>query len=865
MDTLLGNFRCLLEEFPSLSRLNKSPLLKLSPAQRFERVCRDLLQLILESEENVFLLKAVASYLQKVNEWGVLEEPLSFTLFEFWLNHFSKLSAQELYLVRAKIAGKHLPREDYSALFPVGLGQRYSGSHFVSAHFSPDMDTTIASFWGWVDAFAAQVAESQHLWNLPGGVSSAQARTLFDTLFGPALLKYVPRTAHSLTLGAMDLLTQASITKAHGNLLASQLDHGVDQHAILYVNQEGHYFGDWRGSNFEPVRQILLMFNSALHWFENNLHIQLISFFSKPRVTRKGLTPFFESVFTISVKSCAPVRLLTRKQRTLLNDLFVAVFGLQAGIKSSFGDLLNAFSLQGVDAVTRLQEEVDCLKTSSLFTAKGQLKEDRPAIFQTLHRLIHKLDLAIHAICNYVDRLDSVMQIKHNVLGYRPQYATLHSDVEELRIKMGNRDYLTIVIADGAECLFPVGIVTASALRKPILGSISQRDFCNENEMRMASYLEVISVIDHHKASLQTNTAPQTLIGDAQSSNVLVAEQAFQMNERYSTGGMTLASIESQIAQLQQETPSFSHTRRLQRLLHKRMAHAGRGPFFINPQREYVESLCFLHAILDDTDLLTKVTKRDVFCVAQLLNKMKTLSLGREVETIHFDDLPLDEHFTRAAAQQLLQNEDLYSLYGKIYAAREEELASSLQTCIEGTSSSLFSDTKEQNGCCRVGQIKRFASNIPLFKQHESALQTIWLEEAAAITRARPEIDLHLQMLSTIASAQEVYKGKVGPYKHQDRLWFWIAPTQTALDHLGSLLSGLQTLPELRRVNLSLELIGPEPQKLEETFARNFSKIQERKISRSDRLETLAVLSYPAGTLNSRKAKISPYLPHLVS
>ena len=51
-------------------------------------------------------------------------------------------------------------------------------------------------------------------------------------------------------------------------------------------------------------------------------------------------------------------------------------------------------------------------------------------------------------------------------------------------------------------------------------------------------------------------------------------------------------------------------------------------PFFIHPAREFREYLCFLHAILDDTDLLTKVSSRDLECVAQFLNRLKSLSDG---------------------------------------------------------------------------------------------------------------------------------------------------------------------------------------------------------------------------------------------
>ena len=59
-------------------------------------------------------------------------------------------------------------------LFPIGMGKMYPGSHFVTAHGSPDLDTTVASFWGWVDAFAARVAEGLQYGMFPAGPRASQ-------------------------------------------------------------------------------------------------------------------------------------------------------------------------------------------------------------------------------------------------------------------------------------------------------------------------------------------------------------------------------------------------------------------------------------------------------------------------------------------------------------------------------------------------------------------------------------------------------------------------------------------------------------------------------------------------------------------
>ena len=65
-----------------------------------------------------FLLRAVLDFLTRINREKVLQDPLDFATFEFWMNHFSDLSDEENYQTRAKIIGKYIPREEYQVFFP---------------------------------------------------------------------------------------------------------------------------------------------------------------------------------------------------------------------------------------------------------------------------------------------------------------------------------------------------------------------------------------------------------------------------------------------------------------------------------------------------------------------------------------------------------------------------------------------------------------------------------------------------------------------------------------------------------------------------------------------------------------------------
>ncbi len=203
----------------------------------------------------------------------------------------------------------------------------------------------------------------------------------------------------------------------------------------------------------------------------------------------------------------------------------------------------------------------------------------------------------------------------------------------------------------------------------------------------------------------------------------LVAQLSFKITDLYSTGGMTLEQIESQIKEVQKNLKSASSKRILQRLLQKYLVASRKEPHFVSPEREIVEYFHFLYAILDDTDLLTKISTRDLECVASLINRLKSLMMKKEMEVIDLDDIPHDEQFKKVAAKRILQNDEMYSLYRKVYLSKEKAIEANLKLAAEGKPSSVFDDTKEQNVCCRVGQTKLFGKTYPTFAKYADKIR----------------------------------------------------------------------------------------------------------------------------------------------
>ena len=846
-----------LNEFQSVS------FQELNIQKKNERVNRALLELIQQEPTPCFLLPAVLEFVEHINRLKLLEG-YAFYHFELWLNQFSLLNMTDNQKIRSKIVGKSVPRDAYQALFPIGMDKCYPGSHYVTGHSSPDLDTTVASFWGWVDAFGARVAQGLHVWNLPGGppLSQVEIGFLFLDLFGPSVFNHLPKTRTSLSLSGIDLLSQEGVLRKQVHISNLSIEHEQAQQAVILMDQEGCYLGDWRSDDVEEVRQVINLLNGCLRWFENHLHVKLVALFAKKDLSVRDVPLFVQSVLGMIIKDCEPAQEFSAKQKGLLQDYILKILHVEKGLSCSFKEFAVAMHSLSLFDFREFVSLIENLEQSSLFNGSGLLIENRTAIFGFLEKIISSLDRAIYSMRLYVERLDVALQIKTDVFGWLPQHVSYRADVDEILSKIGNLPYVTVTAPD-QDKLIPLGVIYASDLHQKTLGTVTLRDFCNREETKIPSYFEVISVIDHHKSSLQTFAASMVLISDAQSSNVLCAEMAFAMNDSYGSGGMSREQIEAQLKAINKNRSLGSQRRLMQRLLQRLSAVETDRGYFIDPAREYYEYLHFLYAILDDTDLLTKMTSRDVECVVSLLNRMKSLSLQKEVEVISLDDLPRDKEFVSQASERILKNPEMYSLYRKVYEQKEALVNENCHKASQGEASSLFDDTKEQNGCNRVGQTKIFTSNYAVFEKLAPQLREIWYQNASQFYKDRSEVDVHLHMISTVAGADQLFqKGSSSSSDHhRDELWIWIPFTEQSIEHLKSFLNAFQKLPQWTGHMPCVELFGERAHEYERIFNESFLPISKKIVQKGI---PLAVLKYPKGLLNSRKAMISPYLPRLI-
>lgn len=73
--------------------------------------------------------------------------------------------------------------------------------------------------------------------------------------------------------------------KRFENSLALETDR--NQPAVVLIDDDGYYLGDWRPFDVESIRQVVMLLNLCLRWIETTVHMKLFSLFSKEDLEKK--------------------------------------------------------------------------------------------------------------------------------------------------------------------------------------------------------------------------------------------------------------------------------------------------------------------------------------------------------------------------------------------------------------------------------------------------------------------------------------------------------------------------------------------------------------------------------------------------
>ena len=842
----------------------------LSSIERNEQVNRKLYELIESAPLDSYLLRETVDFLARITKAEVLDGSYNLTAFERWLNQLSELNYEKNRLIRGKIIGKYLPRDEYNRLFPISQNKVHPGSHTVTAHTPPDLDSLTGSFLGWLDAFGCRVGSTLTIWNVPMGKPGPVASRIFTQIFTDEVFYRVAKQKTLISHVAMDIVQQDRLIKATGEVSIRELNHNRYQFHIIHVDRDGFFIGDWRVSDVDSVAQVQRLLNMAMHAYEKEMVHRLTTLFSREQFKLEDCQLLVEELQDKAVAEFNMQSYSLSQEQTEQLDLYIKkVLGVEEGFLCSIG---------------RFFEKMDQLAGCQFASYTGELhkllNEDHydndlisdhltSELFSIFNRAYTVLIDCTKSLRSYLDRLDVAMAIKTEVLGFRPTLVGTKAEIHEIRSKIKNHRHLTVVFDDKSGKNVPVGVIHRNDLEQPIQGTVSFRDFCNYDEIKIHDYLEVISAIDHHKTTVSSQSAMVLSVADVQSSNVITAERYFEVNDRYSTRGQSPKSIEEQISEINaKKETSPCDDRILERLIRKRSALRNlnkRSHYFISPERELQEYLLCVNAIIDDTDLLNKCGWRDLLTLAELINRIKSLQEKREVEIIDFSDQELERRSLKKSIRAILKNEELYSFYKVVYDHREEVVGDLISSVTPTEDTRFFEDRKIQNDSCSISQFKLFPRNWGQLNENYDSILSSWTNLNSQVRRKNSQVDFFLHMMSTIPGGLEAYEGKPPSPDEYDEFWLsGIPEADESISRMRQFLTSLLLSPRHQGRHFEVHLVGPNAEQLPifKGILKETIHDKEVQFRESQELKAMVmVFRFQQGTMNSRKADITPFLP----
>lgn len=858
------NIDAILEEFSS------EEFRSLNSLERNRRVNLKLYELIESAPPESYLLRETIDYLAKVTKAEALDGTYNLTAFERWLNQMSDLNYEKNRMIRGKIIGKYLPRDEYNRLFPISQNRVHPGSHTVTAHTPPDLDSLTGSFLGWLDAFGCRVGSTLTVWNVPMGKPGPVASRIFTQIFTDEVFYRVAKQKTLISHVAMDIVQQDRLVKATGEVNIRELNHNRYKFHIIHVDEEGFFLGDWRVSDVDSVAQVQRLLNMAMHAYEKEMVFGLTSLFGKEQFKLEDCSLLIGELLNKAVSEYNMQSYSLSQEQTEHLDLYIKrVLGVEDGFLCSIGHFFEKmdqlagchFSSYIAELRKLLNEEhydndlISDHHTSELFT-----------IFNQAYKVL--ID-STKVLRSYLDRLDVAMAIKKEVLGFKPTLVGTKAEIHEIRSKIKNHRHLTVVFNDKQGRYVPVGVIHRNDLEQPIQGTVSFRDFCNYDEIKLHDYLEVISAIDHHKTTIHSKSAMVLNVADVQSSNVITAERYFEINDRYSTRGQSPESIEEQIKEITSiKEPSPRDDRILERLIRKRSALRNlnkRSNYFISPERELHEYLLCVNAIIDDTDLLNKCGWRDLLVLGELLNRIKSLQEQKEVEVIDFSDCELERRSLKKSIREILNNEELYSFYKVVYDHREQVVGQLIDSVKANEDTRFFEDRKIQNDSCSISQFKLFPRNWKQLNDNYDNILSNWTNLNTQVRRKNSQVDFFLHMMSTIPGAIEAYEGRPPSNNEYDEFWLsGIPEADESISRMRQFLTSLLLSPRHAGRSFEAHLVGPNPKQVPifQTIIKETVHDKEIEFRESQQLKSMVmVFRFQQGSMNSRKADITPFLP----
>ena len=151
------------------------------------------------------------------------------------------------------------------------------------------------------------------------------------------------------------------------------------------------------------------------------------------------------------------------------------------------------------------------------------------------------------------------------------------------------------------------------------------------------------------------------------------------------------------------------------------------------------------------------------------------------------------------------------------------------------------------------------------FNEKRFELLHYWFSIKNFVHSKSSEVDFFLHMISTIAGGKEAYEGKMPDNGEEDEIWLSVNyDSDLSTSRFRQFLDYLKDSPKFNQIKMHMTIEGPasDGRDLIASILRVTVPQATYDFLENDLPEPIVVFKFKQGTLNSRKADITPFLPN---
>ncbi|MDA8773517.1 DHH family phosphoesterase [Chlamydiia bacterium] len=739
--------------------------------------------------------------------------------YEYWLGGI-EISSDDYQRVWSNITGKRILDHDFAPMLSKQPAANTPGSHYVIAHTSPDLDTFVSSYITWIDALSLRMSAHMNKWLVPKRSLKNSELDCFHQHYPNDFTTHLVHHTDGASVLAEDICKQEFVHTILSDASFDSLDiDEVEKKCMFIVSNSGNVLDTINPIDVEETYILINVFIQIIRSYVHQLEIACLHAILD-KEPKKELILLQERFSRMTFDEISSYRELHDKKKEIIHRFIHCVFGFDTESKTTCHSI-----------VTYVTDE-EQVTISNTFIKNVQKNNDIHNVISTLHQA--HLD-TISALKTHLMKMGTFVLCKQQIFKKPSFFLTPNTVIDPSTLPMDAPFIPVLKVEKNKKTAF--GAIQSDIFKQKEMISVSLRDFSNKTEVPITPAANVVSVIDHHKTEIHSSKPWNCIISDTESCNTIIAEHLFNQYDLYSKP----YSEKDTLAEITKEKKLNSEQKRtLVKLLLQRKETTEQF-YFVDINRELHDYELLLNAILDDTDLLSKTSIRDLMCIGELIDRIVSIQ-NKYRNSILRDQIDQMNSDKQTIKQTIFKHPFMQATMKRIYTMRIEQVEEDISTL----SSGLFSDTKYMSDVS-ICQVKLFPDNIASLSKHYDKLIANWKQ---LLTDSKRDTRLDILFFSTLK-----HKHHTNSNQTLDKMVIIFQQNDTARSKLMHFLNHFLTQQSLSSLKIKLNTHPNET-----SFFAELAHLENVTIKGTHEMQSTITIEYPASLVNSRKKQIAPFI-----